>query len=223
MRSWAGQRGECHPRHEPRSLRACGAPSRIEVVPQQHPPRSALARDDRDTGARAVATERPKSDRRPVGRPRRAALPSGVVGQAGERAPVLASGIRDHEFSACAAGPMVDPHERKSASVARPRREDQLVIMRAGAWPDQDVVATAIRSNRCQTSPWMRASPSPSEDDRAPVRRPCRMDALGCSATCAEASQAASIGIDDPEARTSARLHTSAEDDLAVTGPPAHT
>jgi hypothetical protein len=48
------------------------------------------------------------------------------------------------------------------------------------------------------------------------------MDPLGCSSTGTEASQPAPVCVDDPEARAPAPPHTSAEDDLAVMGSPAH-
>jgi hypothetical protein len=148
-------------------------------------------------------------------------LSAGVVGQAYDGTWVCAVGVGNLDRSPCAPLPMVDADKRQLLPIARPGREGQLVLVLARAWPDQDSVSAAVRPNRRNTTPGMRAPTRPPEHDRAPVGRPGWMHPLSWPSPCPNASQAGSICVDGPQPRAGAPRNSSPEDDPAVARAPA--
>ena len=135
---------------------------------------------------------------------------------------MMSASVRDLERSSHVPGAMIYADVGESLAVARPRGKGYLVLVRRGAWPDDDVEAAAVRSDRRQTTPRMSAPARPAEDDRAPVRRPRWMDALGCASTSEQALQPAPVHVHDPEPIVDSSRPSATEDDPAVAGAPAH-
>ncbi len=70
----------------------------------------------------------------------------------------MSASVRDLERSSHVPGAMIYADVGESLAIARPRGKGYLVLVRRGAWPDDDVEAAAVRSDRRKTTPrmWLR-------------------------------------------------------------------